>query len=266
MLFSAMEYKTMREGYCYYDRDCRFEIVATDGLYGGFTGKYEGVFPKTVPQYYSHGINLRWFEMIVQAVFAAASHAESKDTVSATHISNLQEIICAVVHWKMASQGGRADQKVDNVKKKWGNHTFNKVLNGYRRKDLALFEIGGVRIPTATAFLRFLFPDEFGIMDSRVIKITQRNNITQLDLRDDGYIKDVNKNKEQYNKNYNPFLVAEACQLNDCGVLFQDVDENGNPVNSKFRPCDIEMALFRKENAQQKNPKDAVQKHQLDVD
>lgn len=98
----------------------------------------------------------------------------------------------------MASQGGRADLKVENVKKKWGNDTLKKVINAYRQKDLALFEIGGVRIPTASAFLRFLFPDEYGIIDSRVVKITQQANVTQLDLRkDDGSIKDIKKNKYQ---------------------------------------------------------------------
>ncbi len=241
MLFTAGEYKSMREEYCYHDRDCRFEIVATTFLDSQFTGEYKGIFPKTVPSHYSYGINLRRFELIVQAVFAAASRAESNNTITPTHITNLRETICAVVHWKMASQGGRADLKTENVKKKWGNDTFNKVINAYREKALALFEIDGVRIPTASAILRFLFPDEYGIMDSRVVKITQRENITHLDLRDDGYIKDIKKNKEQYNNNYNPFLVAEACQLNDCGVLFQDVDEHGNTINSKFRPCDIEM-------------------------
>jgi len=244
MLFSAMEYKTMREGYCYYDRDCRFEIVAADGLQRGFAGKYEGVFPKTVPQYYSHGVNLRRFEMIVQAVFAAASHAESKETVTAAHISNIKEIICAVVHWKMASQGGRACLKVENVRRKWKEDTFKKIMVAYRKKELASFRIGGVRIPTATAFLRFLFPNEYGIMDSRVVKITQRNNITQLDIRGDGYIIDKKTNVEQYKQKYNQFLVDEARQLNNSGVLFEDIDEHGNPVEYQFRPCDVEMALF----------------------
>jgi len=244
VLFTAAEYKSMREEYCYYDRDCRFEIAATAFLDSQFIGKYEGIFPKTIPPHYTHGINLRRFEIIVQKVFAAASHAESNNTLTPTHVANLKEIICAVVHWKMASQGGRADLKGNNVKDKWKDETVNTIINAYRKKDLRSFEIGGVRIPTATAFLRFLFPDEYGIMDSRVVKITQRSNITQLDLRDDGYIKDINKNKEQYNKNFNPFLVAEARQLNDCGVLFQDVDEHSNTINSKFRPCDIEMAIF----------------------
>lgn len=234
----------MREEYCYYDRDCRFEILPIAGLHSQFIGKYEGIFPKRVPSHYSHGVNLRRFEMIVQAAFAAASRAESNNTITPTHITNLKEIICTVVHWKMASQGGRADLKADNVKKKWGNDSLNKVINAYRRKDLALFEIGGVRIPTATAFLRFLFPDEYGIMDSRVVKITQKENITRLDLRNDGWIKDNKKNRDQYNQNYIPFLVDEARQLNSCGTRFQDIDEQGNSINSKFRPCDIEMALF----------------------
>ena len=244
MLFTAAEYRSMREEYCYYDRDCRFKIVATIFLDSKFIGEYKGIFPKAVPPHYSHGINLRRFEMIVQAVFAAASHAESDNNIIPAHVANLREIICAVVHWKMASQGGRADIKTANVKKKWGKDTLKKAINAYRQKDLALFEIGGVRIPTASAILRFLFPDEYGIIDSRVVQITQRANVTQLDLRDDGYIKDIKKNKEQYNNNYNPFLVAEACQLNDCGILFQNVDEHGDTIDSKFRPCDIEMALF----------------------
>jgi hypothetical protein len=29
VLFTAAEYKSMREEYCYYDRECRFEILPT---------------------------------------------------------------------------------------------------------------------------------------------------------------------------------------------------------------------------------------------
>jgi hypothetical protein len=144
----------------------------------------------------------------------------------------------------MASQGGRADWNVANVKNKWRDDTFAQLINAYRKKDLSLFKIGGVRIPTATAFLRFLFPDEYGIMDSRVAKVTQKNGITQLDIRHDGYIIDKKKNEEQYNQRYNPFLVNEACQLNNSGITFQDIDELGNQIDFKFRPCDVEMALF----------------------
>ena len=52
------------------------------------------------------------------------------------------------------------------------------------------------------------------------------------------------KNVEQYNQHYNPFLVNEACQLNNSGITFRDIDEQGNQIDFKFRPCDVEMALF----------------------
>jgi hypothetical protein len=244
MLFSAVEYKSMRENYCYADRECTFEIASSVFLDQQFIGKYEGIFPKMVSPLYPDGINLRRFEAIVQAVFAAADQVATNNAITSAHERNLKEIVCAIIHWKMASQGGRAVVKVNNTIKKWNSKTINAIVKAYKEKDLETFEIGGVRIPTATAFLRFLFPDEYGIMDSRVVKITQRNNITELDLRDDGYIKDINKNREQYKRNYNPFLVAEARELNDCGAIFTDIDEHGHAMNAEFRPCDIEMALF----------------------
>ena len=197
MLFTPEQYKSMRESYCYCDRDCTFEICATPGLNSRFVGKYVGIFSKSVPDHYRFGINLRRFELIVQAVFIDAELSEFNNTINFAHIENLKEIMCAVVHWKMASQGGRADKNVANVKKKWRDETFTQLISAYRKQDSALFKIGGVRIPTATAFLRFLFPDEYGIMDSRVVKITQKNRITQLDIRHDGYIIDKKKNVEQ---------------------------------------------------------------------
>jgi hypothetical protein len=130
------------------------------------------------------------------------------------------------------------------VRKKWGDDTAKNLINAYRKKKMGLFEIGGVRIPTATAFMRFLFPDEYGIMDSRVARITQQRGITSLNIREDGYIKDTRRNKEQYTESYNAFLVNEAEQLNSHGALFQDIDQDGSSIDSFFRPCDIEMALF----------------------
>jgi hypothetical protein len=249
MLFTAEQYKYMREGYSYCDRNCTFEISATPYLHSRFVGKYVGIFSRAVPQNHHLGINIRKFELIVQAVFSDVSRAELDKSINSTHILNLKEIVCAIVHWKMASQGGRAKRNVANVENKWRNDTFTQIMNAYRRKDLSLFKIDGVRIPTATAFLRFLFPDEYGIMDSRVVKVTQKNNITQLDIRHDGYIIDKKKNVEQYNQHYNPFLVNEAWQLNNSGITFQDIDEQGNQIDFKFRPCDVEMALFNKPNA-----------------
>ena len=244
MLFNEAEYKSMREDYCYYDRGCEFQIVAAAGLDDRFTGQFIGIFPKRVPPHYPHGINLKGFEAIMQAVFAAANRAESDGNVPAAHVENLKEIACAIVHWKMASQGGRADLKAKNVRDKWRDNTAKSLIEAYRKKQMEKFEIGGVRIPTATAFMRFLFPNEYGIMDSRVAKITQERGLTSLDIREDGYIKDTRRNKQQYVQSYSPFLLREAGELRERGILFQDVDEDGRLINSLFRPCDIEMALF----------------------
>jgi hypothetical protein len=244
LLFTESEYKSMREEYFYYDRYCQFTVGTAIGLDSQFTGQFVGIFPKRIPSYCAHGINLRRFEAITQAVFAAASRSESQGTVPPAHIQNLKEIACAIVHWKMASQGGRSDLKVKNVRDKWKNTTAKNLIDSYRKKKMELFEIGGVRIPTATAFMRFLFPDEYGIMDSRVARITQERGITSLDVREDGWIKDTRKNKEEYTRSYIPFLQSEASQLRNRGVFFQDVGDNGNLIDSPFRPCDIEMALF----------------------
>jgi hypothetical protein len=234
----------MREDYRYYDRDCAFQTFAATGLDDRFTGQFIGIFPKKVPPNYPHGINLRRFEAIVQAVFAAVNSAESDVNIPAAHVRNLKEIACAIVHWKMASQGGRAGLKAKNVRDKWRDNTATSLIEAYRKKQMENFEICGVRIPTATAFMRFLFPNEYGIMDSRVARMTQRRGITSLDIREDGYIKDTRRNKQQYVQSYNPFLLREAGELRDSGILFQDVDEDGRLINSSFRPCDIEMALF----------------------
>ena len=134
--------------------------------------------------------------------------------------------------------------KAKNVRNQWANNTAKDLIEAYRKKQMEKFEIGGVRIPTATAFMRFLYPNEYGIMDSRVARITQERGITFLGIRKDGYINDTRRNKQQYMQNYSPFLRREARALNELGVLFQDMDEDGRLINSPFRPCDIEMALF----------------------
>lgn len=234
----------MRESYSYYDRDCQFEVTAAMGLDDRFTGQFSGIFPKRVPPHCPNGINLRRFEAITHAVFAAASWSEADGLFPPDHVRNLKEIAAAIVHWKMASQGGRANLKAKNVREKWANNTANKLIDAYRRKKIESFEIGGVRIPTATAFMRFLFPNEYGIMDSRVARITQERGVTSLDIREDGWIKDTRKNREEYDMVYTPFLLNEASELGSRAVLFQDVDESGNAIRSPFRPCDIEMALF----------------------
>jgi hypothetical protein len=108
------------------------------------------------------------------------------------------------------------------------------------------FRIGGIRIPTATAFLRFLYPEEYGVMDKHVVnEHTQPNGITTLSLRKkDGYINNSPSNVRKYDVEYIPFLRAEAAAVNRVHATFRDVDVIGDNIVSVFRPCDIEMALF----------------------
>jgi hypothetical protein len=146
----------------------------------------------------------------------------------------------------MASQGGRAPRNEQNVLNKWQPNTYAQLLEAYNNKSLPLFKIGGVRIPTATAIIRFLYPDFYGIMDSRVVKNhTEPKKITSLNLRPaDGYINDVKENLTKYETQYVPFLVSEANALAAAGVKFCDIDHDGTRIYTSFRPCDIEMALF----------------------
>lgn len=93
--------------------------------------------------------------------------------------------------------------------------------------------------------MRFLFPDHFGIMDSRVVgKYTQPNDITTLSVRNDGYINDTKQNVIKYETEYIRFLRSQVSYLNNLHVEFKDIDMNGKIIYSKFRACDIEMALF----------------------
>jgi len=118
-------------------------------------------------------------------------------------------------------------------------------MDAYSNKEFSMFKIGGVRIPTASAFMRFLFPDRYGVMDSRVVgKITQPNGITTLSIRDDGYINDTKQNTYKYEKEYVVFLQSEAGILNELGITYKDVDKDGIAIDSYFRACDVEMALF----------------------
>jgi len=111
--------------------------------------------------------------------------------------------------------------------------------------DLSLFRIGGVRIPTASAFLRFLSPCRFGIVDRWVVKrYTQRKGITSFSVTKDGYINDTKGNISEYKDKYTSFLVNEAMAVNAAKVTYMDVDEGGNLIKARFRPCDVEMALF----------------------
>jgi hypothetical protein len=242
-LLTPQQYVECRQNYRYDASSCKFSIEQTGSLQN--IGEFSGIFSGYILPYFPKGINLRQFENICQEVFRDCQSAMNKKQFSPIYLSNLKNISAAIVFWKMASQGGRAPQKMNNMLNKWHNLTANQLINAYLRKDIALFRIGGVLIPTASAFLRFLYPEEFGIIDSRVTNnYTQPHKITALNLRDDGYILNLPQNIKEYNEKYIPFLRNEAKWMNEQGITFKDRDAYGREINFPFRPCDIEMALF----------------------
>ncbi len=243
LLIPSDSYVMLREKYDYNSPDCKFEIAQTGNIYN--VGKFIGIFAREVKNRNPNGINLRRFESIIQEVFQDCYTAFTSDNFTDNHIINLKQISSAIIYWKMTSQGGRAKLKMENLLAKWNDDTVKQLMNAYEKKDMSLFRIGGVRIPTATAFMRFLFPDDFGIMDSRVVgNYTQPNGITTLSLRNDGYINDTKQNIIKYETEYIIFLRVQAASLNKLGIKFRDVDDQGEIFLSTFRSSDIEMSLF----------------------
>jgi hypothetical protein len=243
LLISADRYVAQREQYDYNSPDCRFSISQTNDLVN--VGEFKGIFAKEIPRQYETGINIRRFEDAVQEVFKDCYEAYHNNIFTDVHAENLKQISAAIVHWKMSSQGGRAKIKAANLLNKWNDTTVKQLMNAYKSRDMSLFRIGGVRIPTATAFMRFLYPDEYGIMDSRVVgTYTQPNGITTLSVREDGYINDTKQNIQKYEQEYIDFLRKEAIRLNNLNIKYEDIDSNGMRIISAFRPCDVEMALF----------------------
>ncbi len=242
-LLKPEQYVRSRQAYCYCATDCSFTIIQTGNL--NFTGDFAGIFARDVPRHHPNGINLRHLEVICQEIFHTCSCVAECNNIVTAYLDNLKNIVSAIVYWKMASQGGRARLAVRNVLSKWVENTSKQLINAYRNKKMSQFKIGGIRIPTATAFMRFLFPNDFGIMDSKVIrKYTQPKGITTLSVRKDGYPNDTSENVKKYYTEYVLFLKEEAEWLNKQGVTFEDIDASGKIIKCSFRACDIEMALF----------------------
>ena len=244
-LLSHVAYVQAREAYSYGDADVRFDIVQTGTL--PHTGTFQGVFPRIVPDTHPTGVNLRKLEAICETVFFDAATAEARRSTTPAHRENIKSVACTIVHWKMVSQGGRG--RVENVRGQWTQSTYRQLIRAYQHCSLSDFCIGGVRLPIASAMLRFTHSNEYGIMDSRVVKRhTQPAGITTLSIRAEGnYIYDTKENAHKYCSEYIPFLRAEANSLTAAGVTFSDIDPAGNPIRASFRPCDIEMALFSKQ-------------------
>ena len=103
-----------------------------------------------------------------------------------------------------------------------------------RKRICHFFELE-VRIPTATTFMRFLYPNDFGVMDSRVVgNHTQPNGITTLSLRNDGYINDTKQNIIKYETEYIIFLRVQAASLNKLGIKFRMLMTGKYFINISF--------------------------------
>lgn len=246
MLLSVEEYIKRREAYSYSDQTCKFEVAQTGKL--SLTGKFHGIYAGAIPNSCKKAINLRMFEKICQEVFQDSNDALNDGSFSDRHLKNIRSIACTIVHWKMASQGGRANINVKNVLNKWTPRTHIQLIDAFKKKEMGAFRIHGVRIATATAFLRFLFPDNFGILDSRVAKFTEKKGLTNLSIREDGYINDTRRNLEQYEKKFSPLLRKESESLYKMNARFKDVDQSKQISEFTFRPCDVEMALWETGN------------------
>lgn len=245
-LLTAGQYVAAREAYHYDDEDCSFVIEPTPGL--TCIGSYKGIFARGVPKTHPNGINLRRFEEIVQQVFRDSQGAQAEEKLMSSHCRNLRSIAGAVVHWKNASQHGRAISRLKIMMDNWrAAQTVQRLLEAHRACGISEFCIPGVAIPTASAFLRFLNPVEYGVMD-RIVTMnwTQGRGITHLTLRKDGYILNTSANIRSYHDQYVGFLRTEAEWLNSLGMTFEDISSTGGLIRSQFRACDIEMALWQR--------------------
>jgi len=197
-LIPAATYSRKRQAYRYEDPGVELTIAPTQTGDLPYLGHFKGILPGTAPLALPKAINLRKFEIICRSVFSDCIRASRAGVLTHQHLANLKQVVSAIVHWKMASQGGRAKRNVTNVLALWNDGTPADLLRAYEERNLSMFRIAGIRIPTASAFMRFLFPESFGIMDSRVVNLTQAEKITTLSVRQDGYISDTSGNVRKF--------------------------------------------------------------------
>ena len=184
MLLPIEHYIKNRENYSYNDESVCFTLKCVEFLDEKYCNKtWKGIYSNIRESPDSQSITIQCFSDIVQAVFVSCDLATANGRFTNDHESNLKEISSAIVHWKMSSQRGRTNIRVNGMLKKWNAGTCVQLINGFRKQSIHDFCIGGVRIPTASTFLRFIYPESFGIIGSRVVRLTQTNNITTMSIR-----------------------------------------------------------------------------------
>lgn len=157
-----------------------------------------------------------------------------------------KDVLAEIVEWKtggrfkalnyfLANDEDRVKKSVDEV--------FGLLGEAPRRvaepmKQLTI--LNGVKIAVASAFLRFMDPDEhkYGIIDKNVARFLNDQGITHFVLRsEDDYILYTSRNIQEY-QSFSNWLIAKTAELGS--ITYESIHGN----ESEFRPVDIEMAIF----------------------
>ena len=158
----------------------------------------------------------------------------------------LKDVFAEIVKWKtggrfralayfLANDEKEVKKKADEVLELLGKEP-RKVVKPIKR----LTSLDGARISIASAFLRFMDPDEhkYGIIDKKVARFLNDHGITNFTLRSqDDYIIYTLKNIQEY-QNFNNWLLAKTAELDQ--ATYKDIYGN----ERKFTPVDVEMAIF----------------------
>lgn len=241
LILPSESYVEAREAYDYCAPKIALALSRTR-LCPDWQENFTGIFSRKAPR---GGINLRYLEKLCQTVFTHLSKNFQSSDWSIQDSENVRAVVEALVSWKMASQGGRSQAAVARVRDSWNSDVLQRLSLAFGDRSIAGFVGPGIGLPTASVFLRFLWPSDYGVLDRMAATKTQASGATSFATRaDDGYIFHSAPNTQKYHSEYVPFLRAQANQLNDEGITFFDVDANGQDIRSQFRACDIEMAFY----------------------
>jgi len=158
----------------------------------------------------------------------------------------MKDVFAEIVRWKTGGRFKAANYFLANDEKKV-KKSINEVLELLREEPTRVVEpmkqltiLDGVKIAVASAFLRFMDPDEhkYGIIDKNVARFLNDQGISHFVLRSkDDYILYTSKNIQEY-QSFNDWLLLKTVELGS--TTYEDICGN----ERKFRPVDVEMAIF----------------------
>lgn len=158
----------------------------------------------------------------------------------------VKNVFAEIVEWKTGRRFRAIDYFLANDEKKV-KKIADEVLELLREEPRRVVEpmkqltiLDGVKIAVASAFVRFMDPDEhkYGIIDKNVARFLNDQGITNFTLgSQDDYVTHTLKNIREY-QNFNNWLMSKAAELDQ--TTYKDIYGN----KKKFTPVDIEMAIF----------------------